>query len=102
MAAVSPSAFRDHLFRPDGPYTLRLAPCPACGEAHEVALSRIGRFMFRCGRLELSGLVDDWPATRHRYECPPPRDPASAIEMGSESEGDRHPPAAETKTPARG
>jgi len=50
-------------------YELVLAPCPGCGEAHTVTLSRLGRFAYRCGRFNLSGAVEDFLRTRSRFEA---------------------------------
>jgi len=58
----------DHLAESGSPYTLLLGPCPSCGQSHEVTLSRLGRFAYRCGRVELCGRVDDFIASRRAYE----------------------------------
>ena len=80
----------DHLWTPDVPYTLRLAPCPGCGGQHDVVLSGIGRFMYRCRGFELSGTVDDWPATRRAWELRQPRALETEMEMETET-GSRDP-----------
>lgn len=69
MAAVDAIAFVDHLAAPDPLYTVKISGCPACGGAHAAVLHRItGRFLYRCGKLELSGIVDGWTETRRNFE----------------------------------
>ena len=63
----------DHLKDTASDYTLRIGPCPACEGVHEVTLSKLGWFAYRCGTVELRGEVDHFLATRRQVEAA--RDP---------------------------
>jgi hypothetical protein len=48
-------------------YKLRIQ-CPRCNEAHEVTISKLRRFMFRCGDSEMSGELNRDPSKESRLE----------------------------------